>query len=73
MSTTSFADLGVVPPAPGLSRGAHWRVMLLAANGSAVTHLFNEEPEHRAVEALLAHHGANGAMVMPPICDTEEA
>lgn len=63
---TSFNDLGITPPAPGQDRTAFWRVTLLAANGSAIGHLFADEPEQRAVEALLQHHGANGAMVTPP-------
>jgi hypothetical protein len=69
----TFDELGIVPPAPGQNRNAHWRVSLLTDTGSVITHLFNDEPEHRAVETLVHHHRANGAMIAPPTRVTEAA
>lgn len=64
-TTLHYADLGITPSRPGQDRSLFWRVTLTGGN-DCHSFLFAEEPEDRAIEALLNHLGHTEASVTPP-------
>lgn len=70
MTTTprpSLADLGVVEHTSGSDPLAFWRLHCYDGKSEPVEFLFNEEPEHRAVEELMLITDAVSCAVYPPM------
>lgn len=67
-STYTYRELGVRPTQPGERPGTYWSALFMGGNvQNAVSFEFHEEPEHRAIEELMEHLGADRVSVTPPV------
>lgn len=68
MPDLNLNDLGVVSPGPSADPSAFWRATFLGGTmTSTVSYLFEEEPEHRAIETLMVDLDATSVRVVPPV------
>jgi hypothetical protein len=69
MTNLSLRDLGVRPSKHGIRPADHWVVTFSGCPGASGMPflLFDEEPEHRAIETLMERFGADSARIDPPV------
>jgi hypothetical protein len=68
--TLNLEDLGAVTLGPNDDPAAYWRATFLGgAMTSSTSFHFAEEPEHRAIESMMADLDATSVRVQPPTAD----
>ena len=74
MPNLNLTDLGVVTLGPNDDPHAYWRATFLGGEMTSSTgYYFAEEPEHRAVEALVVDLGAATVRIVPPMSEPAES
>lgn len=70
MPSLNLDDLGVVSPGPSADPLAYWRATFYGGSMQNTTSfMFDEEPEHRAIEEILVSLGASTARIVPPMAE----
>lgn len=67
--TPSLDDLGVIEHAAVNDPLAFWRAEFYTGKAEPVEMLFAEEPEHRAIEELMARTDATSVSIFPPTAE----
>lgn len=65
-TTTPLSHYGVTPTGPGVDTTTLWAATFLGGV-NAQTVYFAEEPEHRAIEALMERFDQPSCAVTPPV------
>jgi hypothetical protein len=75
MPNLNLEDLGAVASTGNPEHDlAHWRATFLGGTMTSSTSLlFEEEPEHRAIEELMFRLGATSARILPPTFEPAES
>ena len=74
MPNLNLNELGAVSLGPADDPYAYWRATFLGGDMTSATAVFfAEEPEHRAIESILAEFGGASVRVVPPTAEPVES
>lgn len=74
MPNLNLEDLGVVSLPPDAEPLAYWRATFYGGTmTSSTSFYFDEEPEHRVIETLIADLGASSVRIVPPTIEPTES